>query len=101
MGSEMVLDVFIPSVSGKAAISMPILTPIAHLSGVSAQVTVIAFLLGGGLMNMVTPTSGMLLAFLSASKVSYGEWIRFIAPLFAVLCVVAAAALFVLVETGL
>jgi len=52
-------------------------------------------------MNMVTPTSGMLLAFLSASKVSYGEWIRFIAPLFAVLCVVAAAALFVLVETGL
>jgi len=101
MGSEMVLDVFIPSVSGKAAISMPILTPIAHLSGVSAQVTVIAFLLGGGLMNMVTPTSGMLLAFLSASRVSYGEWIRFIAPLFAVLCVVAAAALFVLVETGL
>jgi uncharacterized ion transporter superfamily protein YfcC len=64
-------------------------------------VTVIAFLARRRPDEHVTPTSGMLLAFLSASKVSYGEWIRFIAPLFAVLCVVAAAALFVLVETGL
>jgi uncharacterized ion transporter superfamily protein YfcC len=100
MGSEMVLDVFIPSVSGKAAISIPILTPIAHLSGVSAQDTVTAFLLGGGLTNMVTPTSGMLLAYLSASKVSYGEWIRFIAPLFALLTLVAVAALALLVGVG-
>jgi uncharacterized ion transporter superfamily protein YfcC len=96
----MVLDVFIPSVSGKAAISIPILTPIAHLSGVSAQDTVTAFLLGGGLTNMVTPTSGMLLAYLSASKVSYGEWIRFIAPLFALLTLVAVAALALLVGVG-
>jgi len=97
MGTEMVLDVLVPSVSGKAAISIPILAPIGHLSGVAPQMTVLAFLMGGGLMNMVTPTSGMLLAYLSASRVTYGEWIRFIAPLFLGLTAVCGLALVLLV----
>jgi uncharacterized ion transporter superfamily protein YfcC len=97
---EMFLGVLIPSTAGKVAVSMPILAPIAHLSGVTGQTTVLAFILGNGLCNMVTPTSGMLLAYIAASKVGYGEWIRFIAPLFAVMLVIGSVALGVAVATG-
>jgi uncharacterized ion transporter superfamily protein YfcC len=90
---EMALDVAIPSVSGKATLSIPILAPIAHASGLGGQTLIIAFLMGSGLMNMITPTSGMLLAYLATSKVGYGEWVRFVAPLLAVLLVLAVAVL--------
>jgi uncharacterized ion transporter superfamily protein YfcC len=49
---------------------------------------------------MVTPTNGLLLAFLAASKVDYIEWIRFIAPLFTVLCIVGLAALYLMTVLG-
>jgi uncharacterized ion transporter superfamily protein YfcC len=101
MGVQMVIDVFIPSTSGKAAITMPILGPIAHLSGVSGQVTVLAFLFGNGLMNTLTPTSGMLLAYLAAGKVSYGSWIRFVLPLALVLLALCAVALLAALGLGL
>jgi uncharacterized ion transporter superfamily protein YfcC len=100
MTAEMIFDVLIPSVSGKAAVSMPILAPIAHLSGVSGQVTVTALLLGSGLTNMITPTNPLLLAFLAIAKVDYVEWVRFIAPLFAVLCIVGFAALYLMTALG-
>lgn len=45
---------------------------------------VTALLLGSGLMNMISPTNGLLLAFLAASKVNYLEWTRFVAPLVAI-----------------
>jgi len=93
--------VFIPSTSGKAAITMPILGPIAQISGVSGQVTVQAFLFGNGLMNTLTPTSGMLLAYLAAGKVSYGEWIRFVMPLALMLLALCAGALLIAVSIGL
>jgi uncharacterized ion transporter superfamily protein YfcC len=100
MAVQMLLDVFIPSVSGKAAVSMPIIGPIAQLSGVSGQTSVLAFVLGGGLTNMVTPTSGMLLAYLATARVGFGEWIRFILPLFLVLLVLSGATLAFAVVTG-
>jgi uncharacterized ion transporter superfamily protein YfcC len=93
MGMQLVIDVLIPSTSGKAAVTMPILGPIGSLAGVSGQVTVQAFLFGNGLMNTVTPTSGMLLAYLAAGKVSYGAWIRFILPLAGILLVLCLIAL--------
>ncbi len=96
MGIQLVIDVLIPSTSGKAAVTMPILGPIGQLAGVSGQVTVQAFLFGNGLMNTVTPTSGMLLAYLAAGKVNYGAWLRFILPLVAILLVLCVGALFVL-----
>ncbi|MEX3949143.1 YfcC family protein [Paraburkholderia sp. EG287B] len=100
MAVQMLLDVFIPSVSGKAAVSMPIIGPIAQLSGVSGQTSVLAFVLGGGLTNMVTPTSGMLLAYLATARVGFGEWLRFILPLFLVLLVLSSATLAFAVLTG-
>ena len=96
MGIQLVIDVLIPSTSGKAAVTMPILGPIGQLAGVSGQVIVQAFLFGNGLMNTVTPTSGMLLAYLAAGKVNYGDWVKFILPLFGILLALCAGALFVL-----
>ena len=100
MGIQMVVDVFIPSTSGKAAVTMPILGPIGHLAGVSGQVCVQAFLFGNGLTNAVTPTSGMLLAYLATGNVSYGQWIRFIAPLFLILTALSLAAISIAVFIG-
>ena len=100
MAVQMLLDVFIPSVSGKAAVSMPIIGPIAQLSGVSGQTSVLAFVLGGGLTNMVTPTSGMLLAYLATARVGFGEWLRFILPLFLALLLLSGAVLAFAVFTG-
>ena len=100
VGIEIVLDVVIPSTSAKAAISMPILWPIAQLTGVSGQTTVLAYLIGNGLTNMVTPTSGMLLAYLSTGRVPYATWIRFILPLWLVLLLLSAIAAAVAVWFG-
>lgn len=100
MGTEMVLDLAVPSLAAKAAISLPILVPLAHINGVSGQVAVTALLLGSGLNHLVSPTSAVLLAFLSLSKVGYGEWIRFIAPLWAALIVVSVITLLVLTAIG-
>ena len=98
---QMIIDVFIPSTSGKAAVTMPILGPIGHLAGVSGQVTVQAFLFGNGLMNTLTPTSGMLLAYLAAGRVSYGRWLRFVLPLALMLFALCIATLAIAVLIGI
>jgi uncharacterized ion transporter superfamily protein YfcC len=97
---QMVIDVFIPSTSGQAAVTMPILGPIGQLAGVSGQVTVQAFLFGNGLTNTITPTSGMLLAYLATGKVAYGAWVRFVFPLVALLAALSLAATAIAVVTG-
>jgi len=97
---EVVLDVLIPSTSGKAVISMPILGPIGTLAGVTGQTTVLAFLFGNGLTNMITPTSGMLLAYLATGGVAYGQWIRFIMPLVGVLFVLSMIIMAIAVVIG-
>jgi uncharacterized ion transporter superfamily protein YfcC len=98
---QMAIDVFIPSTSGKAAVTMPILGPIGQLAGVSGQASVQAFLFGNGLMNTLTPTSGMLLAYLATGKISFGRWIRFILPLAVVLFALCVLSLTVAVVLGL
>ncbi len=97
---QMVVDVFIPSTSGKAAVTMPILGPIGQLAGVSGQVTVQAFLFGNGLTNTITPTSGMLLAYLASGEVGYGQWLKFVLPLVGILAVLSLAAISIAVMIG-
>lgn len=98
--AEMLLDLLINSTGAKAAISLPILTPIAQMSGIGGNVSVSALTLGGSLTNMITPTNGVLLAFLAAAKVDWIDWARFIAPLFVILCVVALVAVQIMVAVG-
>jgi uncharacterized ion transporter superfamily protein YfcC len=98
---QMALDVLIPSTSGQAAVTMPILGPIGHLAGVSGQVSVSAFIFGNGLTNTITPTSGMLLAYLATAKVPYGQWLRFVIPLVGILLVMSLIAVAAAVLVGL
>ncbi|KAF1070316.1 MAG: hypothetical protein GAK45_00823 [Pseudomonas citronellolis] len=98
--AQMGLDVLIPSTSGQAAVTMPIFGPLGQLSDVSAQTTVYAFLLGNGLSNLLTPTSSGLLVLLATAQVGWGQWKRYIWPLFLILGVVALCLLSVAVLIG-
>lgn len=75
---QSVFNLFVASGSGQASITMPIMAPLADISGVSRQSAVLAFQLGDGLTNLVIPTSAVLMACLAAARVSYGEWLGFI-----------------------
>ena len=73
------IHVAVPSVSGQAVLTMPLLVPLTDLLGLSRQVAVLAFQTGAGLMELVTPTNGALMAMLLAAGVPYERWMRFTA----------------------
>ncbi len=85
-------NLLVPSGSGQAAITMPVMAPLADLAGVSRQVAVLAFQLGDGLTNLVVPTSAVLLGCLAAARVELGLWLRFIWQPVAGLLLLALAA---------
>jgi len=76
------LNFFIPSGSGQAAVTMPLMAPLADLIGITRQTAVFAFTCGDGFSNMIIPTSGILMAVLSLAKVPFVSWIRFVTPIF-------------------
>lgn len=71
------IHVAVPSVSGHAVLTMPVLVPLSDLLGISRQVTVLAYQTGAGLTELLTPTNGALMAVLLAADVPYQRWIRF------------------------
>nr|WP_113758578.1 AbgT family transporter [Brevibacillus laterosporus] len=75
------LNVIVPSGSGQAALTMPIMTPLADLVGVTRQTAVLAFQLGDGFTNIVTPTSGYFMAGLALAKIPWVRWFKWIMPL--------------------
>jgi uncharacterized ion transporter superfamily protein YfcC len=99
-GAQLMLDFLIPSTSGQAAISMPIMGPLGQLSGVPAQSTVLAFLFGNGITNLLTPTSGTLLAYLATAQVNWTDWARAVFWLWIIYIVIAMALLAVAVSLG-
>jgi uncharacterized ion transporter superfamily protein YfcC len=72
-----IVHVFVPSVSGHAVLTMPVLVPLSDLLSISRQVTVLAYQTGAGLTEMLTPTNGALMAILLAADVPFDKWIRF------------------------
>ncbi|MBI3504271.1 MAG: YfcC family protein [Proteobacteria bacterium] len=75
-----ILHVAVPSVSGQAVLTMPIMAPLSDLLGVSRDAAVIAYQTGAGLSDTLVPTSGAVLAILLLAKVSYTRWLRFVVP---------------------
>jgi uncharacterized ion transporter superfamily protein YfcC len=69
----------VSSVSGQAALTMPIFVPLGDLVGLSRQAVVLAYQTGAGLMEMVTPTNGAIMAVLLAADLPLAKWIRFAA----------------------
>lgn len=77
MVAQSILHIPVPSTSGQAVLTMPLLTPLADLIGMSRQVVILAYQYGAGIMDLVTPSNGGLMAILAAAGVSYKDWITF------------------------
>ncbi|KAA3610329.1 MAG: putative basic amino acid antiporter YfcC [Calditrichaeota bacterium] len=84
------LNFFIPSGSGQAAVTMPLMAPLSDILGLSRQTAVFAFTCGDGFSNTLVPTGGVLMAMLSLAKIPYQKWLKFMFPLFIMLMVVSA-----------
>lgn len=82
---QSMLNFFIPSGSGQAATTMPLMAPLADLLGITRDTAVFAFTCGDGFSNSIVPTSGVLMAMLALAEIPYGKWLRFMLPLFAIL----------------
>ncbi|SHI10255.1 YfcC family protein [Ferrimonas marina] len=93
--SQAIINLFIPSGSGQAVITMPIIVPLADMGGVTRQVAALASQLGDGISNYIYPTNGGLLAVLALAKISYSSWARFFLPLFLLWSAVALVAVLV------
>jgi uncharacterized ion transporter superfamily protein YfcC len=77
-GIQSLINFIIPSATAKAAITIPIMAPFADMVGVSRQAMVLAFQFGDGFTNMVTPTSGVLVAALAMARIPYADWVKWI-----------------------
>jgi uncharacterized ion transporter superfamily protein YfcC len=94
LGVQFCLNFLVPSGSGQAALTMPIMAPLADLLHIPRQAAVVAYQLGDGLCNFVTPTSGILMGILGIAGISFGAWLRWIARLMALL--LAAGVIFLI-----
>ena len=91
---------FIPSGSGQAYVTMPIMAPLADLVGLSRQTAVLAYQFGDGFTNIVVPTNPVLIGILAMARIPYEHWLRFILPFLAKILIVSAIALVVAVMIG-
>ncbi|NLY73259.1 MAG: putative basic amino acid antiporter YfcC [Tissierellia bacterium] len=87
---QSIMNFFIPSGSGQAGTTMPIMVPLADVIGMTRQTAVVAFQCGDGISNSIIPTGASLLAALGVAKIKYEEWVRFIWPLMVIQSVIAA-----------
>lgn len=95
-----ILNVLVPSGSGQAAITMPFMAPLSDVLGVSRQTAVLAFQLGDAFTNVVTPTSGEIMAALALCHVPYNKWFKFIAPLWGIWAVISVVMLVIATVIG-
>ena len=86
-GIQAQINFVIPSATAKAAITIPIMAPFSDMVGVSRQAMVLAFQFGDGFTNMITPTSGVLVAALAMARIPYTEWVKWIWKMVLVLLV--------------
>jgi uncharacterized ion transporter superfamily protein YfcC len=101
MGVQTIVHVIVPSVSGQAVLTIPILTPLSDLIGLERQVMVLAYQYGAGLCDLLTPTNGALMAVLAAAGVRYDRWLRFALPLWLSLGALGVVAIIIGIATGL
>ena len=92
---QTLLNFLVPSGSGQAAVSIPIMAPLADMVGVNRQTAVLAYQMGDGLSNLIWPTGGLLVAALSLAKIPYDKWIKWLLPI--VLCQAGAAVILIVI----
>lgn len=99
--SESALGFPMPSDSGRAMMSLPVMIPVADLLGLSRQMVVNAYLYSDLVSGLITPTAGAMLAMLAIAGIPYSRWIRFVAPPFVILFALSAAAMVIGVKLGI
>ncbi|MEG1501249.1 MAG: YfcC family protein, partial [Clostridiales bacterium] len=92
---QILLNLIMPTNSGQALATMPILLPLGDLVGLNKQITVLAFQLGDGLTMMLFPTNGVLMAGLALARVPFDKWMKFAMPLAVIQIGIACIALVV------
>jgi len=97
---QSILNFFIPSGSGQAYVTMPILAPISDIVGVSRQVAVLAYQMGDGFMNMIVPTNAVLMGILGICGIPYSRWLRFIWPLTVQLFIAGSITIVIAITLG-
>ncbi|MEO0587001.1 MAG: TIGR00366 family protein [Planctomycetota bacterium] len=95
MGMQAVINFFVPSGSGQAAMTMPITAPLCDIVGVDRQMGVLAYQFGDGFGNMIIPTSAVLMGVLGVARVDWSVWLRWVWPLIVGLHVLGAVILIV------
>ena len=97
---QTVCNLFIPSGSGQAYVTMPVMAPLADLTGLTRQTAVLAYQFGDGFTNMLVPTNALLMGILALGRIPYQRWVAFVVPLLGKLYLVAVVALVIAVELG-
>lgn len=99
--AQAILHIPVPSNSGQAVLTMPLLTPLADLIGMSRQVMILCYQYGANFMDLLTPTNGALLAMLTAAGVSYKEWFAFCWKPYLLIMGISLLAIFTAIFIGL
>lgn len=94
------INIIVPSGSGQAAVSMPIMAPMADIIGMTRQTAVLAFQFGDGFSNVISPTSGYFMAALAIGGIKWEKWAKFMWPLFLIWCAIAVVMLIIAVAIG-
>lgn len=97
---QSVMNFFIPSGSGQAYVTMPLMAPIADLTGVSRQIAVLAYQFGDGFTNMLVPTNAVLMGIIGIAGIPYDKWFKFIIPLMIKFWILGSLALMLAVWIG-
>ncbi|WP_333608932.1 YfcC family protein [Arsukibacterium sp.] len=97
---QTLLNFFIPSGSGQAFVTMPLMVPLADLLEIPRQVAVLAYQFGDGFSNMIIPTNAILMGIIGIAGIPYGHWFRFCLPLMLKLMLAAAVVLVLAVVFG-
>lgn len=98
--SQCIINLFIPSGSGQALATLPVMIPAGDVLGLTRQTTILAFQIGDGVTNLVNPTLGGLIAMLSMCRVPLDRWLRFIFPIVLVVLFIAWITLMIAVAIG-
>ncbi len=98
--SQCVINLFIPSGSGQALATLPVMLPLGEVLGLTNQTTILAFQIGDGVTNLVNPTLGGLIAMLAMCRVPLDRWIRFILPVVGWVLIISWVFLLIAVSIG-
>lgn len=98
--AQCVINLFIPSGSGQALATLPVMLPMGDVLGLTNQTTILAFQIGDGVTNLINPTVGGLIAMLAMCRVPIDRWFRYILPVVGIILLVSWIFLLIAVFTG-